>query len=627
MLELASVSWKNFLSYGNYQTTLELANRGQCLITGEIVDDDIREGFDSDLVLSKEQSKNKRSNGAGKSVIPSVIQWVLFGRTMHSSSPGDAIINWYTGKDCWGKITFKNGDSIIRTRNVLGNNELYFTHNGDEHKFVSDTVSTAKNQQTILAKTYGLDWEMFCGGAFFTQYGKPWMEMSDQIRKRAFERLLHADRFSYYSKSGKIKIDALDMQISECNLQKSSLESDITRSHNEITRLTSAIETFDINLKERHDEALRMAAIAAEKRDNIIIPDIDKLILKWNIVDKIKSKINTDKEAIADLNNSIDILDRQINTQESKIESLNSKIKLWNDKNGKICASCEQLITKDHVDNRIEPYIKQIDDNVIKLNDLNLKMDDLKQRKSVLKAVVVKSESLLAASLPKMTVQQAQSIAATKSIHDDEYNRLLKLSKNILNESNPHVISLEDVNKKLDNYKKRLDDIKNKIEQLTHLNKHYVYVQKAYTDRTKIKSFAFKDHVPYINSRLRHYLDVFGLDVKLELTDSLSMSSNMWGYDFESGGERKKTDVALMLATFDFHEYMYGRQCNILVLDEVDGRLDDDGVESLINIIKTDLADRVETLLIISHKNTMRDVFPNEIRVRRVKRFSYLEST
>ena len=38
MLELKSITWKNFLSYGDYETTLELAGLGQCLITGEVID-------------------------------------------------------------------------------------------------------------------------------------------------------------------------------------------------------------------------------------------------------------------------------------------------------------------------------------------------------------------------------------------------------------------------------------------------------------------------------------------------------------------------------------------------------------------------------------------------------------
>jgi DNA repair exonuclease SbcCD ATPase subunit len=68
---------------------------------------------------------------------------------------------------------------------------------------------------------------------------------------------------------------------------------------------------------------------------------------------------------------------------------------------------------------------------------------------------------------------------------------------------------------------------------------------------------------------------------------------------------------------FDFHEQMYGRQSNVLVLDEVDGRLDDDGIDSLISVIKNDLANKVETIMVISHRNMMHDTFPRELRVKR----------
>ena len=64
----------------------------------------------------------------------------------------------------------------------------------------------------------------------------------------------------------------------------------------------------------------------------------------------------------------------------------------------------------------------------------------------------------------------------------------------------------------------------------------------------------------------------------------------------------------------------------MLVLDEVDGRMDDDGIDALINIIKNDLANKVESILIISHRNMMHDVFPQELRVKRSNRFSMIES-
>jgi len=40
MLELKSVEWRNFMSYGDYDNTIDLTSLGQCLITGEVLGED-----------------------------------------------------------------------------------------------------------------------------------------------------------------------------------------------------------------------------------------------------------------------------------------------------------------------------------------------------------------------------------------------------------------------------------------------------------------------------------------------------------------------------------------------------------------------------------------------------------
>ncbi len=87
MLEIDKVSWKNFLSYGDYITTLEVGKLGQCLITG-VVEDDDKEAY------SESATPIKKSNGAGKTTIVSLMQWVLFGRTSHS--PNIAGDKWFS---------------------------------------------------------------------------------------------------------------------------------------------------------------------------------------------------------------------------------------------------------------------------------------------------------------------------------------------------------------------------------------------------------------------------------------------------------------------------------------------------------------------------------------------------
>lgn len=583
------------MSYGDYDTTLDLGTLGQCLVTGDVSGDDNATYDDNRTV--------KKSNGAGKSTIPNVILWTLFGRTMHSHNPGDKVINWFTGKDCRCKITFKSGDYIIRTRKTDGKNELIYAKDGDQVNLVSDTLSTLKNQQRQLNQIFNLDWELLCGSMFFNQYSKPWMEMADSTRKKAIERALHVDRFEYRAKVAKDKKDALDGQVQSKKREIDDLKREFERLEREQDRVKASLESFDSGRSERKRKALENAVAAKNSRDQIDRPDIDKLKSKWDAVKKVKNYISQMQDSANDIS-------RQIAMTEGSITSDKQKISNWKSKAGKVCGSCEQEVPDAHTQEKIKPYEDRLCNAENQLSELIKRLSDVSDK-------ISKAKQMLSDKTPKLTVSDATSMHERWSNYDSDFQRFKMLAQEIDTENNPHQESLVKIQKLKDQIVSDINQSEAEIEKLDYLNRHYHYIYKAWSDRTKIKSFVFKEHVPYINERLKHYLDVFGLDVRIELTPALGISSNMWGYEFESGGERKRTDVAFMLSMFDFHDQMYGRQCNVLVLDEVDGRLDDDGIDSLISIIKNDLATKVESIIIISHRNMMHDTFTRELLVKR----------
>lgn len=314
MLEIKNIEWRNFMSYGNYDTTINIDDLGQCLITGEVSGND-KSVYDDNNVI-------KKSNGAGKSTIPNVILWTLFGRTMHSANPGDKVINWFTGEDCRCKITFKNDDYIIRTRKSDGKNELVFVKDGDETNMVSETLSTLKNQQRLINQVFGLDWELLCGSMFFNQYSKPWMEMADGTRKKAIERALHVDRFEYRAKVAKNKKDYLDEQVESKRRQIDDLIKEDQRLSQELARVKQAFESFDTGRIDRKNRALDLALMAQNNRDSIIKPDLNKLKTKWDLVNKVRDRI----QQMQDQANNVT---RAMAKLEGTIASDQQKISMW----------------------------------------------------------------------------------------------------------------------------------------------------------------------------------------------------------------------------------------------------------------------------------------------------------
>jgi len=601
MLEIHKIKFSNFLSYGDYVSELVVDGLGQCLITGENI---CENEYDETL------SSKKSNNGCGKSTISNVIQWVLFGRTMHNNRPGDKVINYFTGKDCVATLELKSGDSITRIRRTSGHTELLYTKNGEEHKLVADTVSTAQNQQRILNKTFNLDWDLFTGSVFFNQYGKPWLEMADSVRKKTLERMLHIDKFQYYADAAKSKFDNITSATDRSRNKLKLLESEVIRINNEIENNKLNFIKHDSEKKLRSDEILLKIKEIEKKQSELNLPDIEALFERWDNIRKIEVKINSFKDKVRDI-------ELQISKINFNIKKYSDEVDEWKRMAGTICVSCKQKISNDFTGNKIQPIMN-------KLLEENKVLNDLIFDKNKLNDTILTAIKMLNTKKPEISYEDAKSLYERNKQYENEIKRLKNLSVSILNEENPYTASADNFNNKLTEIQLEINKLKYSINENNILSTHYSYIYKSYNDRNKIKSFVFADHVPFINKRLKYYLDVFGLDIKIELTNNLSVNSSMWGYDYESGGERKRTDLAFMFAIYDFHEYMYERQSNIIFLDEVDGRLDDSGVDCLINIIKNDLSHKCSTVFVISHRNMMHDVFTNEIKIKRVNRFSYI---
>ena len=190
-----------------------------------------------------------------------------------------------------------------------------------------------------------------------------------------------------------------------------------------------------------------------------------------------------------------------------------------------MCTSCEQKITSTHINDRIEPYIENQSDLTEQISDLVIQRGQLKTQLSTQLSKIEESNLILRNNTPKFTLRDIEALKTKRAIHDKEYNRLIKMAESILEEECPYIGMLSRTQMRLADCEKLITKVDTDIQRYTHLSKHLIYINKVYTDRTKIKSLAFQDHVPFINNRLRHYLDVFGLDVKIKLTDSLSIES------------------------------------------------------------------------------------------------------
>lgn len=608
MVEIDSVEFRNFMSYGDYDTKINLASLGPCLITGEVQDG--------------EDEAGDRSNGAGKSTTYNALLWALFGRTMHADRPGDRIVNRRIGKNCLARVNFKNGDSVTRTRKTAGHDELVVQRDGDT---LLSTLSVTPNQQKELNKLYALDWHIFCNASFCTQYNRPWFELPDPQRKKELERALRLDRFTFYATVAKEKYDAAheeqqralqkrdDLQETIDGLRESlttSLEAEAAFEHNQ----RQAASEFEANRDERLAQAKAHAKDYAEKAAEIDLYDLDELRERWAavaagqaLVQKCSQKAN-------------EFLDNA-RSERRRASEANGKIAKWRERAGKFCPSCEQSIPHTHSEEKITPFLQEAQEAEENATRWEQQAASQREKKERLAAQI-------AESTPGVTVAAAQAVAAQRASLVETAKRWTATAKQIAAEkapapqANPHTAAVAKFRARLAEKEGLLAGLQGELERTDSVLKHMGYIHKSYHDRKKIKSFSMAKHRPYLNARFRYYLSKFNVDTRIELTDALTVDTDGCGYEFMSGGERTRVNVSFMLARFDVHRAAYGRQSNVIVLDEVDGRLDPEGVESLIDVVMNDLAPRVDTVLVVSHRLEMRDSFPHHLVVRKEDGFS-----
>jgi len=714
-LIITELEFQNFLSYGDYKTSMAMSGLGPVLIVGD---------------KSDERGDYSKSNGAGKSTITTAILWALFGRTFSLAKPGDKVVNWFTDKNCYVRIKTADGWEITRTRKMEGYNELAVTHNGDDK-----TLSTLSNTEEFIHKYFGLDFDIFTSSVFFGQFSKSFLELNDQKRRAALEKLLNLDKLNGWAEVAKIKLDRTNGELTKCVAKIEPTDNEIARLNSQKAAVAELIDGFDKDRKSKII-SLREQLLGEEATlSKIEMPDIDKLKAKWNAMSKILERLNqyelkrtTLSENIIKLSNSISVnssaiaklqnrlktakvydidalilehsnnaniksatsslalqikeKEKSIMEKEAKLDNIRESIDTWHKEAGTICPHCKQKITGEYIEqtcaplmeesSKIESLIAGMRDEVSKLqieydsipqptspisvdeaNEINssisvmqdeldrlIELNGAHEQQISSNTSEVSSISLLVERVgkqanehkPTMTIDEAMKIDSYRKTIETNIASIKDKMSTLEKQDNPHIQSMQLIDKQIDEATNSLKNLEIVRSKLHTLFSHIDYIRAAYKDRNKIKQYILSNLIPILNKRIQYYLDAFDCEFAMEFTPALSVLPSKWDYQLCSGGERKRIDMAMMFALYDLYIVMYGQQCNIMVLDEVDGRLDADGIEAFINIVNNDFngsdtkGQKPDTILIISHRPEMLDAFPSKILVRKSEGFSLIES-
>lgn len=567
MFLVKKVRFKNFRSYGNIFTEVDLMRNNTTVITAK--------------------------NGNGKTSIRHAITFALFGKV-----PGinkNTLVNNMNNKDCVVEVECSvNGKEVMVRRGIKpAIFDIYV--NGE---MVDQSASSRDYQKWFEESVLGFNLNSFnqvvsINGSDFVSF----LMMPSGMRRKMVEDLLSIGIFSkmHLIHTGNVTrlkemirdsetdiakfeatIKSLKKGLQELNSRdadmRQMIEDQIAEHEKERAGYQTKIEAIDVEIASESEKFDKMELAKLEtklKKMQTLTRDFATKI-KGNdkFIDFMKEN-TTCPTCQSDLDEDFrneHICKREASTAEveSKGKELQAMIDATSDKINSLVASQKRLIKLSSDRAQLEVSVKNMD-KMIRNENLKLRMNE-DANESTLEADIIKNDALL---------QEAKD-RRTNLLIERQY---LELNSLILKDSG-------------------------------------------------IKSRIITKIIPRLKRDINHFISLMELNANFEMDENFNeviytRFKDPVSYANLSAGERSRVDIAMMFAWREVAKTRNSLNCNLLFLDEIfDSTLDGDGLDLFVNLLKNHLPNT--NVFLISHRPEVVDKFESNMRIEKKGNFSVI---
>lgn len=512
-------------------------------------------------------------NGSGKSSIFEGLAWVLFGIDSRKSNIKSIIK--FGESTTTGIVQLEIKDTIyriVRERTISSTNITIFKDN-EELKF-----NTSKDAQTYLDSILNIDANTFYHLVFLRQYNvESFFELTDSYQKSFLDTIFDFSIFnSIYDHYDVItkKISKLEDEFSQVY---NWLESEKQTLEEENRRLNSLeVKTVDKTVYDDTIEELNESIKETEKTLTELVKEktmLEKEVPnRKNIIKELELSIKQFKEKENFFPEKVDLY--RASLEEGKCVVCNRKLNQTLEKQFKsILTELDSLHTDlKNMNNNLDKERVEYDNLSSKLYDLTDKMHELQHNKESFE-------------------ERIKNIHATieQNIKQAESTKQLIQSRNDIIEANTARICA--INETIDHdFWKAVAVYKNNLEKIKELfgkkglknNFLDVYAAALASNINGI----LKEILPDTKVEIATEKQLTTGDIKRSIDVRIIKEENSLGYFDLSGGERKRLDLAFILATHALLEDLGDFSSNILILDEAFDGLDAEGMEEFSNYLR-----------------------------------------
>lgn len=612
--------FKNFMSFGNQKTVVDLTETGTALIIGENID----EGG---------------SSGAGKTTLMNALSYVLYDKIPRDDVKKDKLINNINASKT---VTMEVGLKVIvgadkytieRRRGAAAGVTLL-------RNDLDITPDSVANFNLAVEELIGFSYNLFSQIILFNGNSTAFLSLTGPQQRELIEELLRITLLSRKAEALKLQMNATD---AELKLQLALIEQQKKHAERHEQMIEAAKKRIDewslqrdaeVNQQERKLQALMAVDFAAEEQLHALIKEIEAKIAPIDAqIRELEADVRTERAKRFSDASKIALQRRELATFEPAIKKLESELSHLTD------AKC--------------PYcLQKYEDAEAKVADVRAKLEDAAKSRDELSAslqLLVDAEVLFetaqhnACSSVELDIKSLRDskshdvaeltelqAALTYKTYKDHIaaaslaGTLAEKIERLRTEANPHIDAytalVNDPGVKVD---------MTKIDELSKLKEHQKVLHKLLTDKNSyIRKGIISKTLPFLNKRIAYYTERLGLPHVVLFQPDMSCEITKLGIELGHGnlsnGEQKRLNLGLCFAFRDALTYLHSK-VNLLLTDEVDGgSLDEQAVTAMISLLKHKAWDDKIGIFIISHRPEFDGRCDRNLIVRKEGGFSSL---
>ena len=589
------------------------------------------------------QSSEESSNSAGKTTMYTSILYALYGK-MPNGDAGNSVVNNKAGRGTYVILEFKQNGHLYRV-------ERYRKHKDNKNKVLlfedGKDISLPSNKENDkkIVSIVGLNEDTMLNSIVFGSNNMvSFVNATDKQRKEMLEELTGIQ--VYQKALDLVKEDAKNASESSQVLDK-DLQGVISRveSNNALTSQYEASMASYEQTKSGYEAKLKNATV-----ENIDTKSLnEQLKSNQKTVSDLQSKKNEiqlknfDNSKLNQVTSTMSSVKYNFNQDKKKMQDLAKQIKSIQSSPKSYCQLCGSLLDEDHKQQEINSLIQQGKDTRKDYDSLLQQAPQLKDKYDTLLAQQQQVSEYNTSIVDKQNELQEQINAFTQS-NNDIQNKLNNYQKELDNVSwlknqlnslqvpaKPNIVASDELDKQKKDIEQQQAELESKQAQLNKLTD--VFGLKG------VKSHVLGSVLPFVNKRVEHYLDIltegkFNAYISSKSTTksgsvnekmSIDIISQDTGSEYSelSSGEQRRVDLAISLSLQD---YLLSKMpdINLLVMDEILDNLDGAGIQAVMKILQ-EKAKTVDTILVISHNEGLKDNFDKSILVEKVDGISQIK--